>query len=318
MTAHSSTQIVGRKSQPWWNDGVTVHRILLRLAWAAVVLGLISLAVYGFRYYVLPLSERAHSPLHGDLRPSGFIGLRLGLLGLCLFFLLFLYPVRKRWPWLSRIGKTKHWLNFHVLLGVAAPIVITFHSTLKFGGIAGMSYWIMAAVSLSGFVGRYLYGQIPRSVHTTDLTLREMEDEQARLASQLESQSVLTSDELDTILRLPAREKLAKMGVLTAVWNSLIVDMSRSIRVVRIRQRYLHPSERIATLGGLLPSRHRDLEAAISTARAHAWLTAKLAFLNRTKELFHLWHVVHRPFSLAFIILVVLHISVAVLFGYFR
>ena len=51
--------------------------------------------------------------------------------------------------------------------------------------------------------------------------------------------------------------------------------------------------------------------------RAQSWLSAKMLFLARVQQVFHLWHVVHRPFSYAFIALAIIHITVALLFGYF-
>ena len=80
-----------------------------------------------------------------------------------MFFVIYLYPLRKRWGWLGSQGNSRHWLDFHVVLGTAAPLVIALHSSFKFGGIAGMAFWIMTAVTLSGFIGRYLYSQIPEN-----------------------------------------------------------------------------------------------------------------------------------------------------------
>ena len=106
------------------------------------------------------------------LRPSGPIGVNLGLFGVLMFFVIYLYPLRKRWGWLGRQGNARHWLDFHVVLGTAAPLVIALHSSFKFGGIAGMAFWIMVAVSLSGVIGRYLYGQIPRRARAETLRRR--------------------------------------------------------------------------------------------------------------------------------------------------
>ncbi len=79
------------------------HRMRLRLAWARRALLVVSaLSIYGFSYYALSLEERPLSPLHSLLRPSGSIGLRLGMLGLGLFCILFLYPIRKRVKWLAQ------------------------------------------------------------------------------------------------------------------------------------------------------------------------------------------------------------------------
>ena len=40
------------------------------------------------------------------------------------------------------------------------------------GGMAGVAFWIMTAVALSGVVGRYLYAQIPRSLNAAVSALR--------------------------------------------------------------------------------------------------------------------------------------------------
>ncbi len=76
-------------------------------------------------------------------------------------------------------------------MGLTAPAIVAFHSTLKFKGLAGMAFWIMFAVSASGVVGRYLYGQIPRKVTTAELSMRELQDLQAELSQQLAAQNLL-------------------------------------------------------------------------------------------------------------------------------
>ncbi len=93
----------------------------------------------------------------------------VGVLMLCGIFL---YPLRKRWSWLQKQGDSKHWLDHHVVLGVAAPICIAFHSSFKFRGLAGIAFWVMVAVSLSGLIGRYLYAQVPRQVEIDEVSLR--------------------------------------------------------------------------------------------------------------------------------------------------
>jgi len=122
------------------------------------------LALYGANYYTLTQADRPFSPKHHLLKPSGVIGINLGLLGVLLFCGIFLYPLRKRWAWLRKQGDSRHWLDYHVVLGIAAPVCIAFHSSFKFRGLAGVAFWVMVAVGLSGFVGRYLYAQIPRRV----------------------------------------------------------------------------------------------------------------------------------------------------------
>ncbi|HMC74957.1 MAG TPA: hypothetical protein VKG87_11685, partial [Terriglobales bacterium] len=159
--------------------------------YALAIALLLALTIYGWDYYALSAAQRPFSPKHPALRPSGTIGLKLGFLGMFVFFAIFLYPLRKRWPWLMKQGNTRHWLDIHVLLGLSAPFIIAFHSSFKFQGFAGIAFWIMAAVSASGVVGRYLYSQIPRSLNAAQLSQKEIQELQAQLGSQLAEQQLL-------------------------------------------------------------------------------------------------------------------------------
>ncbi|HVN19652.1 MAG TPA: hypothetical protein VMU05_12785, partial [Dongiaceae bacterium] len=160
------------------------HRLRLRALYVLAIATNLAIFFYGFDYYKLSAIDRPFSPKHHMLRPSGPIGLYLGFLGVSLFIGIFLYPIRKHWAWLGQIGSTRHWLDIHILMGLTAPFVIAFHSTLKFKGIAGMAFWIMFAVSASGVVGRYLYGQIPRKVTTAELSRKELQELQESLSHQ--------------------------------------------------------------------------------------------------------------------------------------
>jgi hypothetical protein len=292
-----------------------------RLALITVVLALgtliLYLALHGWTYYVLGLEERPFSPLHAELRSSGPIGIRLGLLGVFMFGILFLYPLRKRWRWLATIGTTRRWLDFHVVMGITAPIIISFHSSFKFHGLAGLAYWIMVSVALSGFIGRYVYAQIPRGLNSAKITLEELRAQAGQLAEALEGQKMLTPQDLALLLRLPSADEIRRMSLLSMFRSMSGEDIARFLRVARLRRRFLTRSEILLTAGGVFASKHSDLEAVISAARRHAWLVAKMAFLHRTERIFHLWHVVHRPFSLSFVALVLVHVSVILLLGYY-
>ena len=293
------------------------HRARLYAAWIVMLAGILSVAYLGFPYYRLATPERAYSPLQPLFRPSGSIGLKLGFVGLGLFLILFLYPIRKRWPWLGRIGKTKNWLDFHVLAGISAPIIITLHSSFKLSGLAGLAYWIMMAVALSGFAGRYLYAQIPRSLNAAELSLQEMQALSAQLTQELERQALVTAEEVAPLLKLPDASVVQRMSVLGALWLMFRMDVARPFQVSRLRRRALSGLGLVLTLGGLLPSRHRQLEHVIASIRRQSWISTKMLFLKRIEDVFHLWHVVHRPFSYSFAVLVVAHITVALLLGYY-
>ncbi len=298
-------------------EAVFHHRVRVSFV-ALFVAGLIVyLALHGWTYYRMSLEERPLSPLHSQLRSSGTIGVKLGMLGVGMFGVLFLYPLRKRWPWLSRIGSTRRWLDFHVLMGITAPIIISFHASFKFQGLAGLAYWIMIAVALSGFVGRYVYAQIPRSLNSAKLDAGELERQTTALADSLANQHTFDPAEIAPLLEVPSAAAVRKLGLLPLLWAMSVKDLARPFRIARLRRRFLHGSEVVTTLGGLFASRHKDVEAIVSNIRRQSWLLTKMAFLDRTERIFHLWHVVHRPFSLSFIALVIIHVSVILILGYY-
>jgi hypothetical protein len=276
----------------------------------------LALSLYGFDYYTLSAGQRPLSPKYDLLKPSGGIGLKLGMLGLAMFFAIFLYPIRKRWKWLSRQGSARNWLDAHVLLGLSAPLVIAFHASFKFRGIAGMAFWIMAAVALSGVVGRYLYGQIPRSLSAAELSLKESQEVMENLVRQLAAQRVLSLRQLQPLFRLPSPQQVSQLSAPLALAYMLAMDLVRPVHIIRLRQRALGWGGMLSSVGGLLPGRSPEIESVIRLAREQAALSKRILFLSRSQQVFHLWHVVHRPFSYSFAVLACIHIGVVLLLGY--
>ena len=293
------------------------HRVRLYALYAFAIVTNLAIFFYGFDYYKLSSIDRPFSPKHHMLRPSGPIGLYLGFLGVALFVGIFLYPIRKHWPWLGQIGITRHWLDIHVLMGLTAPFIVAFHSTLKFRGIAGMAFWIMFAVSASGVVGRYLYAQIPRKVTTAELSMKELQELRESLARQLSAQRLLPKADLSAFLRMPDANRAAKLPIVIALVYMMVLDLARMLGVAKLRRSALTLGEAAATLGGFLATRHRELEKVIHAAAEEAALSKRLLFLSRSQKVFHLWHVVHKPFSYAFALLALLHIGLQFVLGYF-
>lgn len=310
QTIFAGSLVVSRDNSERW------HRIRLLVAYALAITLVLAIVLYGFDYYTISSLERPYSLKHRILRPSGIIGIKLGMLGLAMFACIFLYPIRKRWKWLQSKGSSRHWLDFHVLLGLFAPLVIAFHATFKFQGIAGMAFWLMLSVALSGIVGRYLYAQIPRRVNTAELSMRESQELEQELTRKLSLQKLVSEKALKPLFKLPSAESVAKWPIVFCLGYMVILDVLRPFRVARLRLRYMSAYDAFSTLGGLFASKHPDLEAVIKVAREQASLSKRIIFLSRAQQVFHLWHVVHKPFSYSFLVLAVLHIAVAMSFGF--
>lgn len=292
------------------------HRIRVTIAAVAALLTVASLAIYGASYYVLPIEERPYSNKYALLKPGGTIGLKLGILGTFLFFIIFLYALRKVIPWLGRMGTARHWMDFHVIAGITAPIIIAFHASFKFRGIAGVAFWIMLAVAISGVIGRYLYAQIPRSLTAAELTLAELHAGEQQLSNALLSQSFWSADRLNRALRVPTAEHIRRIGPIRAIAEMIVLDVTMPLRVAGLRRAACGFGAKILTIGGLLSSGRHEVEQVVRLVKVKASLSKRVAFLDKTQRVFHLWHVIHRPFSYAFVVLAVIHIAVVMGLGF--
>jgi hypothetical protein len=306
MTAHSTfaptPELVGNKDMG--------HRRLLLTILLIATTAIVSLGIYGQDYYRLGQADRPFSPKHHLLKPSGTLGVHLGLAGVLILCAIFLYPLRKRWGWLQKQGSSKHWLDHHVVLGVAAPVCIAFHASFKFRGLAGIAFWVMVAVSLSGLIGRYLYAQIPRQIAAAESSLRMFQEE-------LQCQKTIPQADLRRLLfRLPTPNSVTQWSAFRALTYIVASDVAWPFRIAYIRLQVMGMRRGLKSMIGVLSPRNFLFEEVIQLARRQAVLSRRILFLSHAQQVFRLWHVVHKPFSYAFAVLAAAHIVVAMLLGF--
>jgi len=287
------------------------HRRLLTLMSLTVLAAALVLALYGRTYYRLGPTERAFSPEHHLLKPSGEVGLSLGFLGVLMLCGIFLYPLRKRWAWLQRLGHSQHWLDHHILFGIAAPLCIAFHASFKFHGLAGIAFWTMVAVAISGLVGRYLYAQVLREEAAAKASLLDFGELLGR-------QRIVSQAELRRVFPLPPVTRIPHWSSFTALGYLILSDVLLPFRLARLRMKFLRGpgAAYFKSLGGFRPIGHARFEDVLHIAAKQARLCRRILLLSQARQVFKLWHVVHRPFSYAFATLALIHICIAMLFGF--
>jgi hypothetical protein len=125
-----------------------------RELWWAFIAGIFITIVYGGVY----LSTRK-IPAAGEL-----FGHTIGIVGFILMLMTeVLYSLRKRARSASW-GKMSSWLQFHIFTGLVGPYMVLLHTSWKFNGLAGATTLFTVVIVISGFIGRYIYTRIPRTL----------------------------------------------------------------------------------------------------------------------------------------------------------
>lgn len=93
-----------------------------------------------------------------------FFGHTLGIIGFILMLMTeILYSLRKR-SRSAALGRMSTWLKFHIYMGLVGPFMVLLHSSWKFNGLAGATTLLTAIIVISGFIGRYIFTRIPRTL----------------------------------------------------------------------------------------------------------------------------------------------------------
>ncbi len=276
--------------------------VLALLATVAVVL-VVLVGLGGWHYYRLPLAQRGYSPTHKVLGPSGSTGLWLGITGSFLMLVMQVYSLRKKWKRLGTLGKLPRWLEFHIFCGILGPVLITFHTSFKFNGIVSVAYWSMLLVVASGFVGRYLFVRIPKSIRGQELTYAEVEQQAVALRTSLLeadlSPALLTQVDAFESRVIPA--KGSEPG-----WRGIIVgDLKLRFELLRLRRQIRR--------AGVAPA---ELHRVVNLIADRAVLLRRLGYLKKTKKLFEMWHIFHRPLAYVMLAIVIVHVGTVVYLGY--
>jgi hypothetical protein len=267
---------------------------------------LAAVTVAGASYYFAPIGERVRSPLHAWLKPSGVVGQAAGLLALLIFLSLWLYPLRRRFRWLAFTGSMSRWLNVHVALALLLPLLAAVHASWRFRGLIGLGYAAMLTVWMSGLVGRYLYARIPRGKTGLELSAEEMARSRHALLAEIARRAHLPAADVQTVL---GEDPWPCEGL--GVWATLRQFVRDDIARWRAARALAAASARRA---GRRLDRH-TLRRLRRLARREMALMQQARLLGATQRVFRFWHVVHRPFAIAALAAVLVHVAVAVLMG---
>jgi hypothetical protein len=265
------------------------------LAIALLVLVLLVL-LGGWEYYRAPIAERSFMEANRLLRPSAPVGHALGIGGFLMMLVPIAYSIRKKVRRFRDAGNIQTWLEVHIFAGIVGPAMVTFHTSFKFNGIVSVAYWSMVTVVLSGFVGRYLYVRIPKTIRGVELTQMQL-DERARALSERIAAAKLPAG---TLAEIDAFERRIQPEPSPSYWSLFTGErlMRRELKTLRAAKR--------STL----------LDETLALIAERATLRRRIAYLKKTKTAFDAWHVFHMPLVYIMFAIVAIHVAVTIYMGY--
>jgi hypothetical protein len=288
-----------------------MKKILLSSWFSGILIASLCLAaglpwLVGGDFYMRSLAERPFHALFHLLKPSGRIGHLYGIAGSLLIIVgVIVYSSRKRIRLFDSAGKLKYFLEFHISVCLIGPTLVLYHSSFKLGGIIGIGFWSMMAVVASGFVGRYLWAQIPKGIRGHALSIQELEAENNRLLTLLKEHHDFSPEQTLVLDRMIDATMPSKGSSLKTLWAVAKHDL-HLFSGRRALKAWLSANG--------VSSDH--MSACMGIAGRRSILHRRMLFLEQLRRIFQYWHVVHVPFTVVLLAIFLVHVATAILFGY--
>ena len=237
--------------------------------------------------------------------PSGgqLFGHWLGILGTFLMVLTeTLYSIRKRTTLLRWAGPVRYWLSFHIFTGIVGPFMVLTHTAFQFRGLAGITMALTVLVCGSGFLGRYFYTAIPRSLAGVEASSTDLVDEIRRVQAAIAELTQQRSDAVQALVEADAhRQRRARgdwMLVLLRGWDDWRYRRNLHSQIRRLEKT---GQQKLGDVERMLMQR-RNLER-------------QMRMLQAARRLLSVWHIAHVPMGVALFSSVAIHVSATFYFG---
>lgn len=160
----------------------------------------------------------------------------------------------------------------------------------------------MIAVVISGVIGRYIYVRIPRTIEGRELGMSEISMMKKQLLENIKESR--EGDEIIKILNQSYSDQLDSGN------KSFLLKLIAQERQDRKMMKKIKSELRKRQFTGTALNQILDL------CKKEIALNRRKEILTSLQDIFKNWHVIHLPFAFIMISIAIVHISVAVLFGY--
>ncbi len=218
-------------------------------------------------------------------RPGDKLSVYVGLIGTALMIIAAIYPIFRRMKFFRWLASNTMWFDFHLMAGTVGPMFIILHSAIRLDTWVSAAFWSMIIVVVSGFLGRYLYTQVPAL--SSGVELEELDHESA--FQKARPRLPVAMAEIDrelAIQRARAQEVAMSPSVSRALWWLIFQDLGRIPSTLARRRRL------------------KELDVDRKTRKDLARRAARMIVIARRQVvapkaqlLLHSWKKVHVPFT---------------------
>lgn len=218
------------------------------------------------------------------------------LIGVGLMAFAAIYPIFRRIKLFRWMASNTMWFDFHLMAGTVGPMFIALHSALKLDTWVSAAFWSMVIVVISGFLGRYLYTQVPEL--SSGVELEELDHQRA--FETMRPRMPVAIAELDRELA-EHKAKAQRVAQGTSVAYALVwllwQDLARLPFIIPFLDdfRGYARRHRLKQLG--VDSRRTRKELSRRTARMIV-IGRRQVVAPKAQLLLHSWKKVHVPFTI--------------------
>lgn len=238
------------------------------------------------------------------------LGYWLGIIGGSMMLVLLLYPLRKRIRLLRFLGRTSHWFQAHMVLGVIGPVLILYHSNFNLGSFnSKVALYCMLLVAGSGVIGRHIYANIHSGLYGGKTNLDELRTE---LTASLEESNGIAallpkfSAQLDALnIEMQGDGVTGALGLRSSLlWTFRKYTTRYSLwRTARSELR-----ARAVASPSIAQNIDKLQHASSSYIRRYMRQVGRVAQFTLYERLFSLWHVLHMPLFFMMVISALFHV----------
>jgi hypothetical protein len=239
--------------------------------------------------------------------PSGGhpFGHSLGIIGATLMLMTeILYSARKRWR-VFNIGRLRHWLSFHIFTGIVGPTLVLMHTGLEFRGLAGLTMLLTVLVVASGFLGRYIYTAVPRTLAGIEVDRQTLEADAAEKRAALVAWAADKSTQVQRLITQEAglqeaeeAEELPALAIFTRRFEEWRQKRKITVEIKKLDQ---EEQTRLAEIEQMLAQQQR--------------LIRQIKSLKTVRRLMGLWHTLHVPLGLTLFTAMFIHIFASIFYS---